>query len=55
MSILLEISEAYKEHVDFKNFVDKYARDHRMLPEDCFHHAIVIETYRYYTGAKEEK
>lgn len=42
------VAEFYRNNKDFKEWVDKYAKKHRMLPENCFNHALVKETYLYY-------
>lgn len=48
MSILLQVAELYKKDKDFKDYVKKYAIAHRMLPEDCFTHEMIIQAYLYY-------
>ena len=31
----IEINELYKTNKDFKEYVDRYARCHRMMPDDA--------------------
>lgn len=49
------VTEFYRTNKDFKEWVDKYAKKHRMLPENCFNHALVIETYLYYKRIEEQE
>lgn len=43
-----EIFEFYRTNKDFKDYVDKYAAQHRMLPETALSHQIIFEAYVYY-------
>lgn len=40
---LPKIKSYYEVNDDFREYVNKYARTHRMLPEDCLKHIIVKE------------
>lgn len=45
---LIDVYELYKNSEDFKDYVNKYATKHRMLPETALSHKIVQEAYGYY-------
>lgn len=48
--IMPEIFEFYRNNSDFKMYVDKYSRKHRMLPETALSHRLIFEAYLYYKG-----
>ena len=49
---LIEINELYNTNKAFKEYVEKYSRSHRMMPEDALKHKIVQEYAEYVRGKK---
>lgn len=43
-----EMMEYYNTCNDFKDFVDKYCRTHRTIPENALKLKVVQEVYIYY-------
>lgn len=48
------MEDFYKTNVDFKEYVDKYARKNRITPEEALTHASVREAYEYYKHEAKE-
>lgn len=49
---LIEIHEMYKTSKELKEYTDKYARCHRMLPEDALEHKVVRNYAEWLKGGK---
>lgn len=43
-----QMVEFYNTNKDFKDYVDKYALQHRMMVEDALTHSLIHEVYIYY-------
>ena len=50
---LIDIAKLYKNDKFFKDYVDKYAKHHSMLPEDAFR-TIAVNQYAEYVKGKEQ-
>lgn len=50
---LADIAELYKENSLFREYINKYSRAHRMLPEDTFKLKVVQSYAEYVKGAKK--
>lgn len=48
----IEINEMYKTNKDFKEYVDKYSRCHRMLAEDAIKCKVVQNYADWIRGGK---
>lgn len=46
---MIELTELYKTNKVFKEYTDKYATCHRMLPEDALKTITVKNAAEYYT------
>lgn len=49
---LITLDELYNTNKDFKEYVDKYARCHRMLAEDAIKCKVVQNYAEYLRGGK---
>ena len=48
----IELNEMYKNNPTFKEYVDKYSRSHRTLPEDALKCMVVKNYANYIKGGK---
>lgn len=44
------MKEFYTENKEFREYVDKYAKDNKISVDEALTHAIVKEMYNYYKG-----
>lgn len=44
----LNAKKLYQDCEDFKNYVEKYRRDHHLTIEEALQHKLVLETGKYY-------
>ena len=49
---LITLDELYNTNKDFKEYVDKYARCHRIMTEDALKHKVVQNYADYLRGGK---
>lgn len=49
---LVELNELYNTNKNFSEYVDKYSKSHRMLPEDALKCMVVKNYANYIKGGK---
>lgn len=49
------MKEYYNSNPDFKDYVDRYARDNKLSPEEALSCELVRQTYLYYKEREENK
>ena len=48
------MKEFYESNSKFRDYVDKYSRDHRITVEEALTHAMVRQVYLYYGGSEHD-